>query len=158
MDLAGIGAIASATVAALGIPAAVLIGRWQTKAAVRAAQATTEAVRAQAQATSPPSTSSAKRPASSPTTPTSPHALPWKATERPSIGCGPRTRWSSSKVPGTSWRSLTWCGPAVPTLSHAVTRTLNQRTPGQEPEGQPMGEDMAAAVTLLQQRRACSSP
>ncbi|MFE9069217.1 hypothetical protein [Streptomyces violaceusniger] len=51
MDLAGIGALASAVVAGLGIPSAIVVGRWQTKAAVRAAQATSEAGQAQANAT-----------------------------------------------------------------------------------------------------------
>ncbi|MFC6061195.1 hypothetical protein [Streptomyces ochraceiscleroticus] len=43
MDLEGIGAIAAAGVALIGIPATVLIGRWQTKAALRTAEATSEA-------------------------------------------------------------------------------------------------------------------
>jgi hypothetical protein len=50
MDLQGIGAIASAAVALVGIPAAVLVGHAQTKAAVRAAQLAAEAGRVQAEA------------------------------------------------------------------------------------------------------------
>lgn len=51
MDLQGIGAVASAAVALIGIPAAVLVGRGQTKAAVRAAQLTADAGHVQAEAT-----------------------------------------------------------------------------------------------------------
>jgi len=50
MDLQGVGAIASALVTFIGIPAAVLVGRAQTKAAVQAARLGAEAGRAQAQA------------------------------------------------------------------------------------------------------------
>lgn len=50
MDLQGVGAVASALVALVGIPAAILIGRAQTRAAVRAAELGAEAGRAQAQA------------------------------------------------------------------------------------------------------------
>lgn len=48
MDLQGIGAIASASVALVGIPAAVLIGRSQTRAAVQAAGLSAAAGHAQA--------------------------------------------------------------------------------------------------------------
>ncbi|MEW2561375.1 hypothetical protein [Streptomyces griseorubiginosus] len=51
MDLEGIGAIAAATVAALGVPAAVLVGRWQMRAALRAAEETGRAGIAQAEST-----------------------------------------------------------------------------------------------------------
>ncbi|WP_189764221.1 hypothetical protein [Streptomyces xanthochromogenes] len=50
MDLEGIGAVAAASVAGIGIPAAVLVGRWQMKAALRTADATTRAGQPQAQA------------------------------------------------------------------------------------------------------------
>lgn len=43
MDLAGIGAIAAAGVAAVGIPAALLVGRWQLKGQLKGAEATQEA-------------------------------------------------------------------------------------------------------------------
>ncbi|MFF4257354.1 hypothetical protein ACFY1L_39840 [Streptomyces sp. NPDC001663] len=49
MDLEGIGAVATAVVAFIGIPATVIIGRWQTKAALRTAEATSEAGIAQAE-------------------------------------------------------------------------------------------------------------
>ncbi|MGW7242203.1 hypothetical protein [Streptomyces sp. NPDC054804] len=48
MDLQGIGAVSAAAVALIGIPASVLIGRWQMKAALRTAEATHEAGLAQA--------------------------------------------------------------------------------------------------------------
>ncbi|MEV4949579.1 hypothetical protein [Streptomyces sp. NPDC053755] len=48
MDLEGIAAMAAAVVAGIAVPASVLIGRWQTKAALRAAEATSEAGLAQA--------------------------------------------------------------------------------------------------------------
>ncbi|MFG3363546.1 hypothetical protein ACGF0K_01035 [Streptomyces sp. NPDC048156] len=51
MDLEGIGALAAAGVAAIGIPAALLVGRWQTRAALRAAEETGRAGIAQAEAT-----------------------------------------------------------------------------------------------------------
>ncbi|MEU9117273.1 hypothetical protein AB0D04_37380 [Streptomyces sp. NPDC048483] len=51
MDLAGFGALAAALVAAVGIPATVLVGRWQMRAALRSADATSQAGLAQAQAT-----------------------------------------------------------------------------------------------------------
>ncbi|WP_158697359.1 hypothetical protein [Streptomyces hokutonensis] len=50
MDLEGIGALSAAGVALIGIPATVLTGRWQLKAALRTAEATSEAGMAQAQA------------------------------------------------------------------------------------------------------------
>jgi hypothetical protein len=50
MDLEGIGALSAAGVALIGIPATVLIGRWQMKAALRTAEATGEAGLAQAEA------------------------------------------------------------------------------------------------------------
>ncbi|MEU0345159.1 hypothetical protein ABZ092_41095 [Streptomyces bobili] len=49
MDLEGIGALSAAVVALIGIPASMLIGRWQTKAALRGAEATSEAGLAQAE-------------------------------------------------------------------------------------------------------------
>ncbi|MGW2743266.1 hypothetical protein [Streptomyces sp. NPDC001450] len=49
MDLEGIGALSAAGVALIGIPTTVLIGRWQMKAALRTAEATSEAGLAQAQ-------------------------------------------------------------------------------------------------------------
>ncbi|MFF8476060.1 hypothetical protein [Streptomyces sp. NPDC015414] len=49
MDLEGIGALSAAAVAFVGIPASMLIGRWQMKAAVRTAEATSEAGLAQAE-------------------------------------------------------------------------------------------------------------
>ncbi|MFD7409917.1 hypothetical protein ACFV7R_46800 [Streptomyces sp. NPDC059866] len=49
MDLEGISALSAAVVALLGIPASMLIGRWQTKAALRTAEATSEAGLAQAE-------------------------------------------------------------------------------------------------------------
>ncbi|MFF3344037.1 hypothetical protein [Streptomyces sp. NPDC002779] len=48
MDLEVIGALSAAGVALVGIPATVLIGRWQMKAALRTAEATSEAGMAQA--------------------------------------------------------------------------------------------------------------
>ncbi|GAO09846.1 putative membrane protein [Streptomyces lydicamycinicus] len=51
MDSQGIGAIAAASVAAVGVPAALLVGRWQMKAAVRSADETGRAGVAQAEAT-----------------------------------------------------------------------------------------------------------
>ncbi|MFI6729792.1 hypothetical protein [Streptomyces atratus] len=51
MDLQGIGAIGAVLVAAVGIPATVLVGRWQTRAALRSAEATSQAGIAQAEAT-----------------------------------------------------------------------------------------------------------
>ncbi|OAH13436.1 hypothetical protein [Streptomyces jeddahensis] len=48
MDLEGIGALSAAAVALIGIPASILIGRWQTKAALRTSEATSEAGLAQA--------------------------------------------------------------------------------------------------------------
>ncbi|WP_422522277.1 hypothetical protein [Streptomyces sp. 5.8] len=48
MDLEGIGALSAAVVASIGIPASMLIGRWQMRAALRAAEATSEAGLAQA--------------------------------------------------------------------------------------------------------------
>ncbi|MFD5635214.1 hypothetical protein ACFWJM_13875 [Streptomyces sp. NPDC127077] len=48
MDLEVVGALSAAGVALIGIPATVLIGRWQMKAALRAAEATSEAGLAQA--------------------------------------------------------------------------------------------------------------
>lgn len=50
MDLEGIGALSAAAVALIGIPASVLIGRWQLKATLRTAEATSEAGLAQAEA------------------------------------------------------------------------------------------------------------
>lgn len=49
MDLEGIGALSAAAVALIGIPASMLIGRWQTKAALRTAEATSETGLAQAE-------------------------------------------------------------------------------------------------------------
>lgn len=51
MDLAGVGAISAAAVAALGVPAAVVVGRWQMRGALRAAEETGRAGIAQAQST-----------------------------------------------------------------------------------------------------------
>ncbi|MGW6152829.1 hypothetical protein ACWFRM_06840 [Streptomyces sp. NPDC055144] len=51
MDLEGIGAISAAAVAALGVPAAVLVGRWQVRGALRAAEETGRAGIAQAEST-----------------------------------------------------------------------------------------------------------
>lgn len=51
MDLQGIGAIAAAAVTAVGIPAALLVGRWQTRAAIRNAEETGRSGIAQAEAT-----------------------------------------------------------------------------------------------------------
>ncbi|MDQ0761977.1 hypothetical protein [Streptomyces canus] len=52
MDLQGVGALAAAAVAAVGIPAALLVGRWQMRAALRTAETTyraaLDAVRADA--------------------------------------------------------------------------------------------------------------
>ncbi|MFI6852834.1 hypothetical protein [Streptomyces sp. NPDC050416] len=50
MDLQGIGALAAAAVAAVGIPAALVVGRWQMRAALRAAEQTARAGMAQAEA------------------------------------------------------------------------------------------------------------
>lgn len=49
MDLQGIAALSAAGVALIGIPATVVIGRWQMKAALRTAEATSEAGMAQAE-------------------------------------------------------------------------------------------------------------
>ncbi|MFG2873262.1 hypothetical protein [Streptomyces sp. NPDC048338] len=49
MGLEVIGALAAAGVALIGIPASILIGRWQMKAALRAAEATSRAGLAQAE-------------------------------------------------------------------------------------------------------------
>ncbi|WP_431995506.1 hypothetical protein [Streptomyces griseoflavus] len=51
MNLEGIGAISAAAVAALGIPTAVVVGRWQMRGALRAAEETGRAGVAQAEAT-----------------------------------------------------------------------------------------------------------
>ncbi|WP_327265268.1 hypothetical protein OG444_30810 [Streptomyces sp. NBC_01232] len=51
MDLEGIGAISAAAVAALGVSAAVIVGRWQMRGALRAAEETGRAGVAQAQST-----------------------------------------------------------------------------------------------------------
>ncbi|MCX5434697.1 hypothetical protein OHU11_41705 (plasmid) [Streptomyces sp. NBC_00257] len=51
MDLQGIGALGAVLVAAVGIPATILVGRWQTRAALRSAEATSQAGIAQAEAT-----------------------------------------------------------------------------------------------------------
>ncbi|MFF7789941.1 hypothetical protein [Streptomyces sp. NPDC007991] len=51
MDLEGIGAMSAAAVAALGVPAAVLVGRWQMRGALRAAEETGRAGIAQAEST-----------------------------------------------------------------------------------------------------------
>ncbi|MEU7425789.1 hypothetical protein [Streptomyces sp. NPDC040750] len=51
MDLQGIGALAAAAVAAVGIPAAMLVGRWQMRAAIQAAEEAGRAGIAQAEAT-----------------------------------------------------------------------------------------------------------
>ncbi|WP_406316595.1 hypothetical protein [Streptomyces sp. NBC_00118] len=51
MDLQGAGAIAAAAVAAFGIPTAIVIGRWQLRAAVRGAEATAQAGLKTAEAT-----------------------------------------------------------------------------------------------------------
>jgi hypothetical protein len=51
MDLAGVGAVSAATVAALGLPAALLVGRWQMRGALRAAEETGRSGIAQAEAT-----------------------------------------------------------------------------------------------------------
>ncbi|MFD9485913.1 hypothetical protein ACFWBX_18380 [Streptomyces sp. NPDC059991] len=48
MDLEGVGALSAAAVALIGIPASVLIGRWQLRATLRTAEATSEAGLAQA--------------------------------------------------------------------------------------------------------------
>ncbi|MFV2117190.1 hypothetical protein ACE14D_01520 [Streptomyces sp. Act-28] len=50
MDFQGVGAIAAAVVAAVGIPTALVIGRWQMKAAIRAAEESSRAGFAQAEA------------------------------------------------------------------------------------------------------------
>jgi hypothetical protein len=49
MDLEGVGALSAAGVALIGIPAALLVGRWQLRVALRAAEATSEAGIAQAE-------------------------------------------------------------------------------------------------------------
>ncbi|MGW9428750.1 hypothetical protein ACWHA1_12390 [Streptomyces decoyicus] len=49
MDLEGVGALSAAGVALIGIPATLLVGRWQLKAALRAAEATSAAGIAQAE-------------------------------------------------------------------------------------------------------------
>ncbi|WP_436961417.1 hypothetical protein [Streptomyces sp. SudanB182_2057] len=51
MDLQGVGAVAAAAVAVVGVLASLLIGRWQLRAALRSAQATHQAGLAQAEAT-----------------------------------------------------------------------------------------------------------
>jgi hypothetical protein len=51
MDLQGIGALAAAAVAAVSIPAALLVGRWQMRAAMRTAEEAGRAGIAQAEAT-----------------------------------------------------------------------------------------------------------
>jgi hypothetical protein len=51
MDLEGVGAISAAAVAALGLPAAVVVGRWQMRGALRAAEETGRAGVAQAEST-----------------------------------------------------------------------------------------------------------
>jgi hypothetical protein len=48
MDLEGIGALSAAAVALIAVPASMVVGRWQMKAALRAAGATSEAGLAQA--------------------------------------------------------------------------------------------------------------
>ncbi|MEU3862950.1 hypothetical protein AB0F03_37695 [Streptomyces sp. NPDC028722] len=48
MDLEGIAALSAAAVAFIGVPASMLIGRWQMKAGLRTAEATSEAGLAQA--------------------------------------------------------------------------------------------------------------
>ncbi|MGW3668692.1 hypothetical protein [Streptomyces sp. NPDC005141] len=50
MDLEGVGAISAATVAALGIPTAILVGRWQMRGALQQALETSRAGLAQAEA------------------------------------------------------------------------------------------------------------
>jgi hypothetical protein len=50
MDLAGIGALAAAAVAALGIPTTLVLGRWQLRGALRGAEETARAGLAQADA------------------------------------------------------------------------------------------------------------
>ncbi|MFE4309415.1 hypothetical protein ACFRR6_25565 [Streptomyces sp. NPDC056891] len=50
MDLEGIGALAAAGVAVVGVLASVLVGRWQMRAALRSAEATSVAGLAQAEA------------------------------------------------------------------------------------------------------------
>ncbi|MET8116911.1 hypothetical protein [Streptomyces prasinus] len=49
MDLEGISALSAAVVALVAIPASVVVGRWQMKAALRTAEATSEAGLAQAE-------------------------------------------------------------------------------------------------------------
>ncbi|MFF7337416.1 hypothetical protein ACFZAT_08745 [Streptomyces sp. NPDC008163] len=51
MDLQGVGAIAAAAVAAVSVPAAIVVGRWQLRAALRAAEEAGRAGLAQAEAT-----------------------------------------------------------------------------------------------------------
>ncbi|MFC9155345.1 hypothetical protein ACFTT0_10225 [Streptomyces bauhiniae] len=50
MDLEGIGTLSAAAVALIGVPATMLVGRWQLKAAMCTAEATNEAGLAQAEA------------------------------------------------------------------------------------------------------------
>ncbi|MFD0001387.1 hypothetical protein ACFVJ4_03045 [Streptomyces sp. NPDC127178] len=49
MDLQGVGAIAAAVVAAVGVPTALVVGRWQMKAAIHAAEESSRAGFAQAE-------------------------------------------------------------------------------------------------------------
>ncbi|MDX3854221.1 hypothetical protein [Streptomyces sp. AK02-01A] len=49
MDLEGVAALSAAAVALIGVPAALVVGRWQFKAALRSAEATSEAGIAQAE-------------------------------------------------------------------------------------------------------------
>lgn len=49
MDLEGIAALSAAGVALIGVPTTVIVGRWQMKAALRTAEATSEAGLAQAE-------------------------------------------------------------------------------------------------------------
>ncbi|WP_139063578.1 hypothetical protein [Streptomyces zinciresistens] len=51
MDLEGIGGVSAAAVAALGLPAAIMVGRWQMRGALRAAEETGRAGIAQAEST-----------------------------------------------------------------------------------------------------------
>lgn len=50
MDLAGIGAISAAAVALIGVPAAIIVGRWNMRAGIRAAEATAHGAVIQAEA------------------------------------------------------------------------------------------------------------
>ncbi|WP_329564990.1 hypothetical protein [Streptomyces sp. NBC_01361] len=43
MDLQGIGAVSAAAVTLFGIPAALVVGRWQLRAALRASEETARA-------------------------------------------------------------------------------------------------------------------